>query len=56
LIAKVRELAPPKVIEARYGIINRFEAELVKHGTRVVKLFLHISEEEQRARLLARLG
>jgi len=56
LIARVRELAPPRVIDARYDIINRFEAQLVKDGTRLVKLFLHISEEEQRARLLARLG
>jgi PPK2 family polyphosphate:nucleotide phosphotransferase len=56
LIAKVRELAPPNVIDKRYAIINRFEAEIVKHGTALVKVFLHISEEEQRARLLARLG
>jgi len=56
LIAKVRELASPKVIDARYGIINRFEADLVKRGTTIVKLFLHISPEEQRSRLLARLG
>jgi len=56
LIAKVRELASPKVIERRYGIINRFEADLVKHGTTIIKLFLHISPEEQCSRLLARLG
>jgi PPK2 family polyphosphate:nucleotide phosphotransferase len=56
LIAKVKELAPPKVIEERYGIINRFEAEITRQGTALVKLFLHISEEEQRQRLLARLG
>ncbi|MHB8587438.1 MAG: PPK2 family polyphosphate kinase [Candidatus Dormibacteraceae bacterium] len=56
LVAKVRELVPPSVIEERYGIINRFEAEITKHGTVLVKLFLHISEEEQRQRLLARLG
>jgi PPK2 family polyphosphate:nucleotide phosphotransferase len=56
LIAKVRALAAPEVIDARYGIINRFEAELVKHGTTLVKVFLHISPEEQRKRLLARLG
>jgi len=56
LIAKVRALAPPKVVDERYGIINRFEAEIVKHGTALVKVFLHISEEEQRARLLTRLG
>lgn len=56
LIAKVRELASPEVIDARYRIINRFEAQLVKQGTALVKLFLHISPEEQRRRLLARLG
>ena len=55
LIAKVKELAPSRVIDARYGIINRFEADVVKHGTVLVKLFLHISAEEQRDRLLARL-
>jgi PPK2 family polyphosphate:nucleotide phosphotransferase len=56
LIVKVRALASPEVIDARYAIINRFEAELARHGTVLVKLFLHISPEEQRKRLLARLG
>ena len=56
LIAKVRELASPEVIDKRYEIINRFEADLVKHGTALVKVFLHISADEQRKRLLARLG
>jgi PPK2 family polyphosphate:nucleotide phosphotransferase len=56
LIARVRTLASPEVIDARYAIINRFEAELAKHGTALVKVFLHISAEEQRRRLLARLG
>jgi len=56
LIAKVRTLASAEVIDARYALINRFEAELMKHGTTLVKVFLHISAEEQRRRLLARLG
>jgi PPK2 family polyphosphate:nucleotide phosphotransferase len=55
LIAKVRELASPDVIEERYGLINRFEADLVRQGTAIVKCFLHISADEQQARLLARL-
>jgi PPK2 family polyphosphate:nucleotide phosphotransferase len=55
LIAKVRELVPLKVIEKRYDIINRFEAGIVKQGTAIIKVFLHISAEEQRGRLLARL-
>jgi PPK2 family polyphosphate:nucleotide phosphotransferase len=56
LIAKVRELASPHVIDQRYGLINRFEADIVKQGTTLVKVFLHISAGEQRRRLLARLG
>jgi PPK2 family polyphosphate:nucleotide phosphotransferase len=56
LIAKVRELASPQVINERYALINRFEADIVTHGTTLVKLFLHISPEEQRGRLLSRLG
>jgi PPK2 family polyphosphate:nucleotide phosphotransferase len=55
LIAKVRELVALKVVEKRYDIINRFEAGIVKQGTALVKVFLHISAEEQRGRLLARL-
>ena len=39
----------------RYDVVNRFEAELVAGGTRIVKCFLHISREEQKERLLARL-
>ena len=56
LIAKVRELASPRVIDGRYGVINRFEAEIAKRGTAILKLFLHISAGEQQDRLLARLG
>jgi PPK2 family polyphosphate:nucleotide phosphotransferase len=55
LIARVHNLAPPAVIERRYEIINRFEKELVRTGTRVVKLCLHISYQEQRRRFLDRL-
>ena len=38
-----------------YGEINAFESTLVTHGTRVVKLFLHISQDEQDERLIDRL-
>ena len=55
LIARVRNLAQPAVIEQRYGQINDFERELVDSGTTVVKVMLHISADEQKARLLARL-
>ena len=46
---------PPEEIERRYGAINDFEAELVESGVTLIKCMLHISPEEQKARLLARL-
>ncbi|MFV2145708.1 polyphosphate kinase 2 family protein [Isoptericola sp. G70] len=55
LIGAVRELAPPAEIERRYGAINDFERRLTESGTRVVKVMLHISSEEQKARLMERL-
>jgi len=41
--------------EDRFDDINRFERHLVRNGTLILKFFLHISREEQRKRLLARL-
>ncbi len=55
LIARVHNLAPPAVIERRYGQINDFEKALMKSGTSIVKICLHISYAEQRKRLIARL-
>ncbi len=55
LVVKVRNLAPPKLVEQRYEQINAFEKMLTENGTRVLKLMLHISKEEQGARLRERL-
>ena len=55
LIGKVRELAPAEEIERRYGAINDFEKRLTEKGTRIVKVMLHISSDEQQARLMDRL-
>ncbi|MFF4446121.1 PPK2 family polyphosphate kinase [Streptomyces sp. NPDC001502] len=55
LIARVRELVPRNRVRARYAQINRFEKALADDGVTVVKVFLHIGYEEQRARLLERL-
>jgi PPK2 family polyphosphate:nucleotide phosphotransferase len=55
LIARVRQLAPADEIERRYGAIQQFEADLAKSGTTVIKVMLHISADEQKSRLLARL-
>ena len=55
LVVRVRELAPRAVWSRRYSTINRFEDRLAEDGCTVVKCFLHISADEQRERLLARL-
>ncbi len=55
LIGRVRQLAEPAEIERRYGAINDFEARLVAGGTRIVKVMLQISSDEQKARLAERL-
>ncbi len=55
LIGRVRALAPEKEIERRYGAINDFEARVAASGTRVIKVMLHISPDEQKERLLERL-
>jgi PPK2 family polyphosphate:nucleotide phosphotransferase len=39
----------------RYQSINDMEAHLHRNGTRIVKICLHVSKEEQRKRLLARI-
>jgi PPK2 family polyphosphate:nucleotide phosphotransferase len=55
LVVKVRKLAPAAAVERRYGQINQFEKHLVENGTRILKLRLHISREEQGERLRERL-
>ena len=44
-----------KVWRDRYEDINGFERHLHRSGTRVVKIFLHVSREEQKKRFLERL-
>jgi PPK2 family polyphosphate:nucleotide phosphotransferase len=55
LVARVHQLVPEKVWSERYDEINAFEAEQVAEGITFVKVMLHISAEEQKKRLLARL-
>ena len=55
LIVRVHDLVPPSQWERRYDHINAFEKMLVDEGTTIVKLFLHISKDEQKERLQARL-
>lgn len=51
----VKNLAPKSVWEKRYDHIVNFERLLSDEGTTIIKCFLHISREEQRRRLQARL-
>jgi PPK2 family polyphosphate:nucleotide phosphotransferase len=55
LVARVHNLVPRSTWMRRYATINRFERQLVERGTVIVKCFLHISKDEQRKRLNARL-
>jgi len=41
--------------EGRYRSISEFEGHLHRNGTRTVKVFLHLSKEEQRRRFLERI-
>jgi len=54
LAARVHGLVPREVWERRYGHINNFESLLADRRTIVLKFFLHISKDEQAARLQAR--
>ena len=56
LIARVRGFADTDEIERRYGAINDFEARLVDQGFSIIKCMLHISADEQKARLAERLA
>jgi PPK2 family polyphosphate:nucleotide phosphotransferase len=55
LIVRVRKLAPKSVWSKRYDQINEFERILAANNTIILKFFLHISKEEQKERLVARL-
>jgi PPK2 family polyphosphate:nucleotide phosphotransferase len=54
LIARVKSLVPKAVWSKRYDQINEFEELLVESGTIILKFFLHISEREQKERLMTR--
>lgn len=56
LVVRVEKLAPIKVWQKRYEHINAFESLLADRGTVMIKIFLHISLEEQLARFGERLN
>ncbi len=55
LVVRVMDLAPEKRWRKRYQHIVDFERMLHDEGTTIVKIYLHISKEEQKERLQDRL-
>lgn len=56
LVVKIHNLVPPKQWSKRYDHINDFERMLTDEGTRILKIFLHISKAEQKKRLDKRIN
>jgi len=56
LAVRVKKLFPDEVWKRRYQHIIDFERMLVEEGTTIVKIFLHISKDEQKRRLESRLA
>ena len=55
LIVRVHKLIGKSVWQSRYEDINNFEQLLVRSNVTILKFFLHISKDEQKKRLQARL-
>jgi len=55
LVVRVEDIVPKAVWSERYDYINGFESLLRSNGTRILKFYLHISEEEQLERFRKRL-
>ncbi len=55
LVPRILGTLDGKDLERRYAQIRDFERMLAETGTTVMKVFLHISKDEQRERLQARL-
>ena len=54
-VERVEGFATPTEVEAAYPEINAFEAQQQAHGTTLVKLFIHIRQDEQDERFRKRL-
>ena len=55
LVVRVHDLIDDKTCKRRFGQITAFEEHLAHEGTTILKVFLHISKEEQRQRLQDRI-
>ena len=55
LVVRVHNYVTPEVWGKRFEQINEFERTLVENGTTILKFYLHIDLDEQKARFQARL-
>jgi PPK2 family polyphosphate:nucleotide phosphotransferase len=55
LIVRVHDMIDKETCSARYKQINHFERTLAENDTIILKFFLHVSKDEQRRRLEARV-
>ncbi len=55
LVERVEELASERELKRAYDEINEFEAQQVDSGTAMIKLFVHITQEEQDKQFAQRL-
>jgi PPK2 family polyphosphate:nucleotide phosphotransferase len=55
LVVRVHNLVPKAEWSARYDLINDFEKMLAENHVRILKFFLHISKDEQKARFEQRI-
>lgn len=56
IAVRVKKLFPDEVWRRRFRHIVEFERMLAEEGTTIIKIFLHISKDEQKRRLEARLA
>jgi polyphosphate kinase 2 (PPK2 family) len=55
LVERIEGFCSKTEWQRAYGEINDFEETLVNSGARIIKLLVHVSEEEQRKRMIRRL-
>jgi len=55
LVEKVEELCSERDLKRAYDEINEFEAQQVDSGNTIVKIFVHVTQEEQDKQLAQRL-
>lgn len=55
LVERIEGFCDKKAWKRAYHEINEFEHQLVDDGVRIVKLLMHVSEDEQKKRMIERL-